>query len=179
MKINKVVLPLALMSSLLSASTAPTKIGVYNPEAVAAQSKEWQALNGALEKDYEARTTAIKAEGDALRAAVQKFQEKASMLSETARESEQDSLMRKDRDFQAKQQRTMDDYKADHQKIMVRFLKKLEDSVAQFAQKNGFSILTPKGPGVYASSDVDQTTAIITFMNGSYQGDGKKPVAKS
>ena len=54
----------------------------------------------------------------------------------------------------------------------MRFLKKLEDGVSDFAQANAYDVVLPKGPGVFALAKADQTSALVAHMNKKF-GEAK------
>jgi Skp family chaperone for outer membrane proteins len=162
---------------VLTVSHLHAKMGVYDPDVVMSQSKELNEWLASVDRDFKKKFDDMKKEEDTLRTQATKFQEKTALLNETAREQEQDSLMRKKRDLDTKAERCMEDYKVERQKVAMRFLKKLEESLDTFAQEQGFELIIPRGPGLYASDKTDQTEVLVGYMNKNYEE--KKVIKKA
>jgi Skp family chaperone for outer membrane proteins len=169
---NTAVLLITLLFSLSNAAEA-VKVCVYDPEKVMGQSKELAGLTGEIDKKYQKQFDELKKDEETLRADANNFQAKASVMNELAREGEQESLVRRKRDLDAKAERVLEDYKMERQKVSMRFLKKLEDGVSAFAQANAYDVVLPKGPGVYALAKADQTVALVSHMNRQFDNTKK------
>jgi len=169
-----VIVPLLLPIFSYADNAVSLKVCVYDPEALMGQSKEYADVMASFEKGYQKKIDELKKEEDGLRDAANKFQAKATMLSEMARETEQEGLMRRKRDLEIKAKSMSEDYNMERQKTGLRYIKKLEEGISSFAQANGYDLILPKGPGVFAvASRADQTTAVLTHVNKKYE-DGKK-----
>lgn len=164
-------------SAAVMADQPNLKVCVYDPDRVMGQSKEWTEAVTSLDKSYQKKFDDMKKEEESLKDAMGKFQTKMSMLSESSRETEQDSLMRRKRDLEGRAERVMEDYKMERQKTGMKFLKKLEEGVGGFAQANNYDLVLPKGPGVYALARADQTAAIVGHMNKKFDEGHKSVVA--
>lgn len=149
-----------------SSKASELRICGYDPDQVMAQSEERKSMVAELDEGFKQLFDAIKNEEESLRKALTDFQSKTALLSETARENEQTSLMRKKRDLDAKAERALEDYKMERQKLEMRFVQSLETHVAGFAKEKAFDVVLPKITGIYVSAGrADKTTEIIEYMN--------------
>lgn len=172
---NLIVLAAALGAGFSAvADNSNVKVCVYDPEQVMSQSKELGRLIGEIDKKYQAQFEALKKEEDTLRDDAAKFQAKASVMKPAALEEGKKDLERRTRDLNTKAERVFEDHRNERQKIGINFVRVLEEGVGQFAQANGYDLVLPKSPGVFALARADQTTALVAHMNKKFDESGKK-----
>jgi Skp family chaperone for outer membrane proteins len=99
------------------------------------------------------------------------FQEKASMMSEDAREKEQKRLVKMERDFKIKAQEYEEDFKVSMQKATEKLSKEVDDAVYQYARSNKIDVVVDKWTGrvIYSSQENEPTGEIVALMNQSHE----------
>jgi len=152
----------------LQAEAISMKICVYDPEALAGQSDEWRAMVLDIDKRYQKEAEGIKTEEAKIQEAAKTLNSKMAVLSEASRESEAAALGRKKRDLDTKAERLVKDYQEERQGANMRFYRRLEEGVSGFAVAKGYDMAIPKGPGLFAKKEADQTAAISKYMNDGY-----------
>lgn len=170
---NKYVILASVLSMVSAQAADTTKICVYNPDALMAQSKELHDVLTVVDKSYQAKFDVLKKEDEALRDADSKLRAKAAVMNEAAREAEEEGLMRKGRDLKKRADALEEDYKLERQKVGTRYFKKLEAGIDSFRQTQQFAIVMPKTPGVSVAPDADKTAALAEYLNKGYE-DSKK-----
>ncbi|MBN1549202.1 OmpH family outer membrane protein [Candidatus Babeliales bacterium] len=169
MKRHKVIAVLCCLGlGYLSANDLA--ICAYNPDEIMEKSKERAALVEEIDTTYQKLFDTIKQEESELKDAVTKFQNKVALLSEAAKETEQNTLVRKKRDLDTKAERALEDYRVERQKAELRFVQKLDSQVSQFAQEHHYDLVVPKSPGLAMRSQADKTQELLAYMNKAYEG---------
>jgi Skp family chaperone for outer membrane proteins len=154
--------------AVMQAEAISMKICVYDPEALASQSDEWRAMVLEIDKRYQKEAEGIKTEEAKLQETAKNLNSKMAVLSETSREAEARSLNNKKRDLDTKAERLVKDYQEERQGANMRFYRSLEAGVSGYATAKGYDMAIPKGPGLFAKAEADQTQAISKYMNESY-----------
>jgi Skp family chaperone for outer membrane proteins len=151
-----------------STAALSLKACVYDPEALASQSDEWRAMVLDIDKRYQKEAEGIKSEEAKLQELAKSLNAKVSVMSQASREAEAESLTRKKRDLDTKAEHLVKDYQEERQRANMRFYRSLEQGVSSFATAKGYDMAIPKGPGLFAKQEADQTAAISKHMNDSY-----------
>jgi len=167
------------VSSAKPATNILQKCCVYDPDALMAQSAEWNEIMMGLDGEYQKRAADLQKDQENLRADAGKMQAKKGVVADAALEAEQVALMRKGRDLEVRATQMQEDYKMERQGITMKFVKKLEEQVKDFGVSNSYDLVFPKSMGVYASAAADQTRGIVDFMNKKYEGEKKSKKAEA
>lgn len=163
-----------LMSGVVvAADQNALKIAVYDDGIIMTQSSEWKDIIMSIDLENQKRAKEIQKDQEVLQAGVASLQKQNAMMNDVAREREQTKLARLERDLRAKATAYEQDYEQERRNAAMRFIKKLEGYISEYAQANGLDMVMPKGMGVYACNKVDQTNSLVQFMNTKYDGAKK------
>ncbi len=179
MKKQLLLLPF-IASSLIAADEQigmAMSVCVYDPDVIASKSDEYRTMVEDVDKRFKTKFDAIEKEKESLRNDVTKFQSKMSMMNDSSRDSEQESLMRRERDLKTNAEHVMQDYKVEREKLNMRFFKKLDEGMNSFKAAYKIDICMPKNPLIFASQRADQTNAIVSHLNKLYTEEKKTLVA--
>ena len=91
------VLSLAMMAQ---SAVADTKIGVVNPDRILRESAAAHSAQVKLEKEFASREKSLSVSAKALKADVEKYQKRASKMSNTERMAEERKLADRERSLQ-------------------------------------------------------------------------------
>jgi outer membrane protein len=118
---------------------------------------------GAFEADYE------KMAGD-----VKKMQDKMNLLSDKEKESKKDELDNKIKSVQDFGRQKQTDLRKEQDEKMKEILKDIEETVKQYAEKEGYTMVFNDRVLVYQTKNLDITDKIIELVNKGYKkGDSK------
>jgi len=153
----------------VKAPAPPTKVAVIAFQLAVAQTNEGQQNFAAIEKKYEPRQAAIKAESDQVDALTKQLQTDAPTLSEAARAARakviDDKKKQLDRDYQ--DART--DFQQDMGQVYQGLAAKVYDVLKTYAEKQGYTLVLDisdqQTPVLYAGDSTNITKAVIEAYN--------------
>ncbi len=177
---KKQLLILPFIASALVATEpigVPMNICVYDPDVIAAQSDEYRTMVEEVDKRFKSKFDIIEREKEGLRTDATKFQSKMAMMNDTSRDSEQESLVRRERDLKTNAEHVMQDYKVEREKLNMRFFKKLDEGMTSFKTAYKIDICMPKNPLIFTSQRADQTNTVVSHLNKIYASEKKTLVA--
>lgn len=170
MTLKKWMVALALVSAVLIAGTgqafAESKIGVINAQKILALCDAGKVLKGQLEARMKEFQADFKAEDDSIVALQKEIEKKSSAWSEDKTKEKVAELRKKRRDMQLKNEDAKVELQQMQDKAVKPILEALQDVVASYGKKNGFTaIFDVKAGVVYFDNAVEVSEAIVKELN--------------
>ncbi len=120
-------------------------------------------------KDYDKilsdKQRAYTAERDKRLADIKQLQDKFDLLSDKEKETKKADLENKVKDLQEFDRQKTTDLRKDQDEKMKDILKDIEDTVKQYAEKEGYTMVLNDRVLVYQSKGMDITDKIIDILN--------------
>ena len=166
-------LGLTLLFTVLLLSCTQTKIAYVDVEEIL---KEYKGTKDA-EKEMNKKSGEIGKELDeqakAYQAKVTDYYAKADKMTTTARQQEEQSLMQQQELLKQSQQQAQLNVQKDGQDKMTEINEKIDEFVADYAKKNGFTYILGTSSQtktvLYGDAKSDLTDVILEALNASYK----------
>lgn len=158
---------IALASTLaLGAGTAAAqdvKIGVVSSEKILRDSAPAKAAMQKLEADFSRRGKEMQDMEARLKAAVDRFEKDAPVLSESDRSRRQREVAELDREFQRKQRELREDFNQRRNEELQALLERANRIIRQIAEQEKYDVILQEA--VYFSPRVDITDKVLRALN--------------
>lgn len=149
--------------------TGSSKIAVIAFQVAVGRTNEFQRDFIDLQKKWEPKQQALKAEGTELDNETKQLQAEASKLSESDRFSRSQALNDRRKDFEQKFNDARTDYQQDLQNLYNTTASKVYDVLASYAQQHGYTLVldiaTQRTAVMYAIPTTNITQAVIDAYN--------------
>ncbi|WP_136810043.1 OmpH family outer membrane protein [Desulfosediminicola flagellatus] len=170
MTLKKWMVALALLSAVTIAGAgtalAESKIGVINGQKILSLCDAGQTLKGQLETRMKELQSSFKAEDDTIVALQQEIEKKSSAWSEDKTKEKVAELRKKRRDMQLRNEDAKNELQQMQDKAVKPILESLQDVVAAYGKKNGYTaILDVKAGVVYFDNAAELSEAIVKELN--------------
>lgn len=177
MSVSMLVSSLAIAQDAQVAASTSSSAGYVDSATAMRSSKEGQKLSKELEDKREQLSAQLKKDEAALMKGVEEFKVKSTTMSKAEQDTEQQRLMKMERDLKAKVEEAELELKMAMQKTMEALGKEIEAAVKDVAIKNGLDTVTDTRSGqiLYASDNVLYTDDLVKEMDKNYNAK----VAKS
>ena len=177
MSVSMLVSSLAIAQDTQVAASTSSSAGYVDSATAMRSSKEGQKLSKELEDKREQLSAQLKKDEAALMKGVEEFKVKSTTMSKAEQDTEQQRLMKMERDLKAKVEEAELELKMAMQKTMEALGKEIEAAVKDVAIKNGLDTVTDTRSGqiLYASDNVLYTDDLVKEMDKNYNAK----VAKS
>ena len=113
---------------------------------------------GVYSKDREKKVNEIK-----------QFQDKMNLLSDKEKETKKDDLESKIKTLQDYDRQKQTDLRKEQDEKMKEILKDIEDTVKQYAEKEGYTMVFNDRVLVYQNKTMDITDQIVALLNKGYK----------
>lgn len=158
---------IALASTLaLGAGTAAAqdvKIGVVSSEKILRDSAPAKAAMQKLEADFSRRGKEMQDMEARLKAAVDRFEKDAPVLSEADRSRRQREVAELDREFQRKQRELREDFNQRRNEELQALLERANRIIRQIAEQEKYDVILQEA--VYFSPRIDITDKVLRALN--------------
>jgi outer membrane protein len=167
----------ALLIPAFMAAGAPAhaqetfRIGFVNPDRVLREALPAKAAQAKLEAEFLKREKDLTAQGEALKAASEKFEREASTLTETQRIARQRALVDQDRDFQRRRREFQEDLNARKNEELQQVYERANRVVKQVAEAEKYDAILQEA--IYINPKHDITEKVIKALNASTANGGK------
>ncbi|AVQ80641.1 MULTISPECIES: OmpH family outer membrane protein [Variovorax] len=141
------------------------RIGFVNPDRVLREAQPAKAAQAKLEAEFLKREKDLTTQGEALKAASEKFEREAPTLSESQRVSRQRSLVDQDRDFQRKRREFQEDLNARKNEELQQVYERANRVVKQVAEAEKYDAILQEA--IYINPKHDITDKVIKALNAS------------
>lgn len=139
------------------------KLGYVNSERILRDSAPARAATQKLEAEFAKRDRELQELGQRLKAAVDRFERDAPVLSEAERNKRQRELAEMDRDFQRRQREFREDLNQRRNEELQALLDRAQRIVRQIAEQEKFDLIVQDA--VYFSPRVDITDKVLRALN--------------
>ncbi len=151
----------ALMS--VAAQAQEFRIGFVNPDRVMREATSAKAAQAKLDQEFTKRERDLLEQGNALKAASDKFEREAPTLSESQRTTRQRQLVDQDRDFQRKRREFQEDANARRNEELQALLERANRVIKQVAEAEKYDAILQEG--IYINPKHDITEKVIKALN--------------
>ncbi len=149
-----------------SLSAVETKIGVMNIQKVIAVSEAGKKVKKIIEEKAREAQQSLKAEEEALLVLQQEIEKKSSVWSESVKAQKIRDFNIKKRDLKQKSDDARFELRQLEKKELQPVLKKLDEVVKAFGEKNGYTLILDIKAGVlFLDGKIDVTNQLVDEMN--------------
>ena len=156
-------LALAAVVAGAPAQAQEFKAGFVHTERVFREATTAKAAQGKLEQEFSRRDKELLDQGNALKAANEKFEREAPTLSESQRSTRQRQLVDQDRDFQRKRREFQEDLNSRKSEELTQMGDRVNKVVKQIAEQEKYDIILDQA--VYINPKNDITDKVIKALN--------------
>lgn len=153
------VLSLAMMAQ---SAVADTKIGVVNPDRILRESAAAHSAQVKLEKEFASREKSLSVSAKALKADVEKYQKRASKMSNTERMAEERKLADRERSLQRRERELREDLNRRRNEELQSILMRSNEIIRDIARKGKYDLIVQEA--VYVGPNVDITDQVIKAL---------------
>ena len=159
---------LGAMAIAAPAQAQEFKAGFVNTDRVFREANSAKAAQTKLEQEFSRREKEIADQGNALKAATEKFEREAPTMAESQRVTRQRQLVDQDRDFQRKRREFQEDLTARKNEELSQVLERANRVVKQVAEAEKYDVILQEA--VYVNPKHDITEKVIKAMNAASNG---------
>lgn len=141
------------------------RIGFVNPDRVLREAQPAKAAQAKLEAEFLKRERDLTAQGEALKAASEKFEREAPTLPESQRTQRQRALVDQDREFQRKRREFQEDLNARKNEELQQVYDRANRVVKQVAEAEKYDAILQEA--IYINPKHDITEKVIKALNAS------------
>ncbi|RZI69643.1 OmpH family outer membrane protein [Variovorax guangxiensis] len=159
----------ALLLSLSALAAVPAhaqesfRIGFVNPDRVLREAQPAKAAQAKLEAEFLKRERDLASQGEALKAASEKFEREAPTLAESQRTARQRALVDQDREFQRKRREFQEDLNARKNEELQQVYDRANRVVKQVAESEKYDAILQEA--IYINPKHDITEKVIKALN--------------
>jgi outer membrane protein len=141
------------------------KVGFVNTDRVFREANTAKAAQAKLEQEFSRREKELIDQGNALKAASEKFEREAPTMAESQRTARQRQLVDQDRDFQRKRREFQEDLNARKNEELAQVIDRANKVVKQVAETEKYDLILQEA--VYINPKYDITDKVIKALNTS------------
>ncbi|ABM32416.1 OmpH family outer membrane protein [Paracidovorax citrulli] len=157
------VLLLGALGAAVPAQAQEFKAGFVNTDRIFREASTAKAAQAKLEQEFSKREKDLVDQGNALKAATDKFEREAPTMAESQRTARQRQLADQDRDFQRKRREFQDDLAARKNEELGQVLERANKAVKQVAEAEKYDVILQEA--VYINPKHDITDKVIKALN--------------
>lgn len=158
---KKLCLALALVFASSLAAQAAEKFGYVDLSKVFSEYSKTKAYDKVLNE----KQTAYEGEREKMVADVKQFQDKLNLLSEKEKENKKGDLEAKIKNLQEFDRQKQTDLRKEQDEKMKELLKDIDESIKQYAQQQGYTMVFNDKVLVYQDKSLDITDKIVEIVN--------------
>lgn len=162
---KRVILILGMMLAIAwSVCVWAVNIGVVNMQQIFHDSPQIKKINNTLAQQFSPRREKIVKMGKQLQADVQKYQKNKSVLSATELTSLQNKITQEETQLRQEQTQFQQELYTAQDAQMTKFMKQIRGIVQTIAAKKELTVVLPKNSVLYAASDLDITSELLSKL---------------
>ena len=154
---------ICVVGVMIGVAQAADKFGYVNLSLIFSEygkTKDYDKVLGDKQTGYEA-------ERDKMVNEVKKFQDKLNLMNEKEKEAKKGDLESKIKNLQEFDRQKQTDLRKEQDEKMKEILKDIEDTVKQYAEKEGYTMVFNDRVLVYQTKSLDITDKVIELLNKS------------
>ena len=162
----------AASTAAAAAPAGPAKVAVINFQGAVAQTNEGQRNFTELQKKYDPKRTALKAESDEIDTLKKQLQASGDKLSDSERQTRLKTIDEKEKALQRSGEDASNDFQQEMQQTYQQLAEKVYGSLQSYAEQNGYTVVLDaaasqqQAPTVlWANKSTDITAAVIQAYN--------------
>ena len=171
----------ALLATAAFASAARAqamKIGYVDVQRAIQEVEEGKAARGRLKTEFDQRRAQIDKKSADLERMQQEYEKQAPVLSDDAKRKKQEEFQKALVDARKSAGELQEDMNRQEQQAMASILQRIQQVVAEIAERESFSFVMDKGTLLYAPQAADMTNEVVRRYNdrfGAGSAGGKGP----
>ena len=154
-----------LFAAVPASAQEPSKIGFVSLDRILRDSTPAKAAQSKLETEFSKRQKDLQDAGARLKAAADKFDKDAPVLSESDRSRRQRELSDMDKDFQRRQREFNEDINQRKNEELAAVVDRANKVIRQISEGEKFDIVFQDA--VYVNPRIDITDKVIKALNGA------------
>ncbi len=139
------------------------RIGLVNVDRVLREANTAKAAQAKLEAEFSKRDKDLADQGNALKAASDKFEREAPTMAESQRTARQRQLADQDRDFQRKRREFQEDINSRKNEELQGLMERANRAVRQVAEQDKYDVILQEA--AYLNPKYDVTDKVIKAIN--------------
>lgn len=163
--LQRMILVCAAALALSAQAQETFRIGFVNSDRILREAGPAKAAQTKLEAEFGKREKELVDQGNALRAASEKFEREAPTLPESQRTTRQRQLVDQDREFQRKRREFQEDLNNRKGEELQGVLERANRIVKQVAEQEKYDVILQEA--VYYNPKHDITDKVIKALNGA------------
>ena len=140
-----------------------TRTGFVNIERLFTEANAAKVAQAKLQREFSAREKKVQDQGNALKKAVEQFQQESPKMTEANRAAKERQLMIQDNEFQKNRREFQEDLNSRKNDEMQAFIQKANRAVEEVAKKEQFDKIDQEA--VYINPKIDITDKVLDFLN--------------
>ncbi|XAH21790.1 OmpH family outer membrane protein [Xylophilus sp. GW821-FHT01B05] len=161
---------LGTLAATASAQSEGFRAGFVNTDRIFREATTAKAAQAKLEQEFSRREKDLIDQGDALKAASDKFEREAPTVAESQRTARQRQLVDQDRDFQRKRREFQEDLNSRKNEELQQVLERANRVVKQVAEAEKYDVILQEA--VYINPKYDITDKVIKALNAAAASTG-------
>lgn len=161
LKVIMLSLALAVASPVVFANDL--KIGVVNASVILDQSPQKERALARLEKEFSARSKSLEAKNRQLRAAQEKLNTDAAILSNEQRQQQERKIVSDQRELQRLQEEYGEDLSIRRNEELRSLETEIAETVVSIAEKEKYDLVLYQGV-IFASDKADLTSKVLDIL---------------
>lgn len=152
-----------LGAAAVQAQEAGTRVGFVNIERIFSEATASKAAQVKLKQEFSSREQLLSQQGNALKKAIDQFNQQAPKMTEADRVAKEKQLMVQDAEFQKKRREFQEDLSNRKSEEMQRFVQKANLAVEQVAKREKFQKIDQDA--VWIDPQIDITDKVLQVLN--------------
>jgi len=177
---RRFVIAFLLASTTLAAAARaqPLKLAYVDVQRAIQETDEGKAARNRLKSEFDQRRSQIDKKSADLEKMQQEYEKQAPVLSDDAKRKKQEEFQKALIDARKSAGDLQEDMNRQEQAAMGNILQRLQQVVAEIAERESLSFVMDKGMLLYAPAAADITNEVVRRYNDKF-GAGEKPAGKA
>ena len=169
---------LAVTGSAAAARAQGLKLAYVDVQRAIQETEEGKAARSRLKSEFDQRRSQIDKKSADLEKMQQEYEKQAPVLSDDAKRKKQEEFQKALLDARKSAGDLQEDMNRQEQQVMSNMLQRLQQVVAEIAERESLSFVMDKGTLLFAPSAADITNEVVRRYNDRF-GAGEKPAGKA
>lgn len=158
--VKVILVSLALLAASPASFANDLKIGVVNASRILDQSPQKDAALKRLESEFSSRSKSLEAKSRQLRAAQEKLQKDAAILSAEERDAQERKIISEQRDLKRLQEEYSEDLSIRRNEELRKLEEEIAETIVSIAKAENYDLVLYQGV-IYASDKADLTSKVL------------------
>lgn len=173
LKSFKFVLSIVILTASLSAyADTNVKVGFVNIASLMEKAPQADAARKALEKEFSARDSKLKAERDGIIDLENKLKTDGDIMSESKRAKLERDILKRKREFKRANEELQEDFNIRRNEELGSLQRDIYDVIVEIAKSEKYDLMVTERV-LYASDRIDVTDKILARLKKTYKKRGR------